>query len=72
MLLKNNGGLLPLDPHARMLVAGAGADDIGMQSGGWTIDWQGDHNTNADFPGGTSIYRRHQGRGGRAPEAAPR
>ncbi len=56
VLLKNNGGVLPLDPHGRILVAGAGADDIGMQSGGWTIDWQGDHNTNADFPGGTSIY----------------
>jgi len=26
-----------------------------MQSGGWTVDWQGDHNTNADFPGATSI-----------------
>jgi beta-glucosidase len=56
VLLKNNGGLLPLDPHAQVLVAGAGADDIGMQCGGWTIDWQGDHNTNADFPGGTSIF----------------
>ena len=56
VLLKNNGGLLPLDPRGRILVAGAKADDIGTQSGGWTIDWQGDHNTNADFPGGTSIY----------------
>ncbi len=56
VLLKNNGGLLPLDPRAHVLVAGAGADDIGMQCGGWTIDWQGDHNTNGDFPGGTSIY----------------
>ena len=27
-----------------------------MQCGGWTIDWQGDHNSNADFPGGTSIF----------------
>jgi beta-glucosidase len=26
-----------------------------MQTGGWTVDWQGNHNTNADFPGGTSI-----------------
>ncbi len=56
VLLKNNRSLLPLDPHTHVLVAGAGADDIGMQCGGWTIDWQGDHNTNADFPGGTSIY----------------
>ncbi|MBS0374618.1 MAG: glycoside hydrolase family 3 C-terminal domain-containing protein [Proteobacteria bacterium] len=56
VLLKNGGGLLPLEPKRRVLVAGAGADDIGMQSGGWTIDWQGDHNSNADFPGGTSVY----------------
>ncbi|MFL6548396.1 MAG: glycoside hydrolase family 3 protein, partial [Povalibacter sp.] len=26
------------------------------QSGGWTISWQGTGNTNADFPGGTSIF----------------
>jgi beta-glucosidase len=56
VLLKNNGQLLPLNPHAQILVAGAAADDIGMQCGGWSIDWQGDHNTNADFPGATSIF----------------
>jgi beta-glucosidase len=56
VLLKNNDHLLPLDPHAQILVAGAAADDIGMQCGGWTIDWQGNHNSNADFPGATSIF----------------
>jgi beta-glucosidase len=56
VLLKNNGQLLPLDAHAYILVAGAAADDIGVQCGGWTIDWQGDHNRNADFPGATSIF----------------
>ncbi|MGB6451349.1 MAG: glycoside hydrolase family 3 C-terminal domain-containing protein, partial [Steroidobacteraceae bacterium] len=56
VLLKNNGRLLPLAPRERVLVAGPGANDIGMQCGGWTIDWQGAHNTNADFPGGTSIF----------------
>jgi beta-glucosidase len=55
VLLENNRHTLPLDPHSRILVTGAGADDIGMQSGGWTVDWQGNHNTNADFPGATSI-----------------
>jgi len=55
VLLKNNRHALPLDPHSRILVTGAGADHIGLQSGGWTVDWQGDHNTNADFPGATSI-----------------
>ena len=56
VLLKNNGGLLPLDPSQRILVAGDGADDIGKQSGGWTITWQGTGNSNDDFPGATSIY----------------
>ncbi len=56
VLLKNDHHTLPLNPHARILVAGDGADSIGMQSGGWTIDWQGDHNSNADFPGATSIF----------------
>ena len=56
VLLKNNRQLLPLNPHARILVTGPGADDIGMQCGGWTIDWQGAHNRNSDFPGGTSVF----------------
>jgi beta-glucosidase len=56
VLLKNDQCLLPLSPHAHVLVAGDGADDIGKQSGGWTISWQGTGNTNADFPGGTSIF----------------
>jgi beta-glucosidase len=56
VLLKNDHGALPLNPHAKILVAGDAADSIAMQSGGWTIDWQGDHNSNADFPGATSIF----------------
>ncbi len=42
--------------RAHVLVAGEAADDLKMQTGGWTIDWQGDRNTNADFPGATTIY----------------
>ncbi|MBA3988579.1 MAG: beta-glucosidase [Idiomarina sp.] len=56
VLMKNEGNLLPLNPQQRILVAGEGADNIGQQAGGWTISWQGTGNTNADFPGGTSIY----------------
>jgi beta-glucosidase len=42
VLLKNDDGLLPLSKgYERVLVAGAGANDIGMQSGGWTMTWQG-------------------------------
>jgi beta-glucosidase len=56
VLLKNDHNLLPLNPRARILVAGDAADSIADQSGGWTIDWQGDHNSNADFPKAVSIY----------------
>ena len=56
VLLKNNGGLLPLKASAHILVAGDGADNIGKQSGGWTLNWQGVGNANADFPNGQSIY----------------
>ncbi|WKD51265.1 glycoside hydrolase family 3 protein [Microbulbifer spongiae] len=41
VLLKNAGGLLPLDKKAKIFVAGDHADNIGLQSGGWTIEWQG-------------------------------
>jgi beta-glucosidase len=56
VLLKNNKSLLPIKAGARILVTGSGADDIGKQSGGWTITWQGTGNTNADFPNGQSIW----------------
>lgn len=56
VLLKNQLQLLPLDPTRHILVAGPGADSIGQQAGGWTVDWQGAHNSNADLPGATSIY----------------
>ncbi|HEX7620125.1 MAG TPA: glycoside hydrolase family 3 C-terminal domain-containing protein, partial [Anaerolineales bacterium] len=42
VLLKNDNAALPLAKDASLIyVAGQGADDIGMQSGGWTIAWQG-------------------------------
>lgn len=56
VLLKNNGAVLPIRPGARILVAGAAADDIGQAAGGWTLTWQGTGNTNADFPHGQSIW----------------
>jgi beta-glucosidase len=43
VLLKNDGGTLPLAKDTPLiLVAGAAADDIGLQCGGWTIEWQGE------------------------------
>jgi beta-glucosidase len=56
VLLKNNGGLLPLAADKHVLVTGDGADNISKQSGGWTITWQGTGLTNANFPGGTSVW----------------
>ncbi|WP_446728743.1 glycoside hydrolase family 3 protein [Pseudoalteromonas sp. D15MCD-2] len=56
VLLKNKQQLLPLSANSNVLVAGQGADNIGMQSGGWTITWQGTGNENSDFPGGSSIF----------------
>jgi beta-glucosidase len=42
VLLKNEGGTLPLSADTpSILVAGPAADDIGLQCGGWTIAWQG-------------------------------
>lgn len=42
VLLKNTNGILPLAPSAaKVFVAGKSADNIGYQSGGWTISWQG-------------------------------
>ena len=55
VLLKNHGGLLPLSPKAKVLVAGDGADNLTKQTGGWTLTWQGDGTKRADFPNADSI-----------------
>src|SRR5258708_39695791 len=55
VLLKNNS-VLPIKPNATVLVAGEGANNIAMQSGGWSLSWQGADNGPNDFPGATSIY----------------
>ena len=57
VLLKNNGGVLPLRPGAKVLITGPGADSMAMQAGGWTITWQGTDTTAADFPKGQTIGR---------------
>jgi beta-glucosidase len=57
VLIKNDGQLLPLKPASNILVAGDGADDIGRQSGGWTLTWQGTGVGNDKFPGATSILQ---------------
>lgn len=56
VLLKNNGNILPIKPGARVLVTGPGADNMAMQSGGWTISWQGTDVVRSDFPNGQTIW----------------
>ncbi|NUO58871.1 MAG: beta-glucosidase [Hamadaea sp.] len=54
VLLKNTGNLLPLAKSGgKIFVAGKSADNIGYQSGGWTITWQG--GSGAITPGTTIL-----------------
>jgi beta-glucosidase len=41
VLLQNNNSRLPLSKSARVVVSGLGGNDLGVQSGGWTLSWQG-------------------------------
>lgn len=42
VLLKNENAALPISKDSSLIfLAGEGADDIGIQCGGWTISWQG-------------------------------
>lgn len=50
VLLKNNRNVLPLRPAGRILLVGQGANSLPMQSGGWSLTWQGDQTTTADYP----------------------
>lgn len=74
LVLLRNDGVLPIRGNANILVAGAAASDIGRQSGGWTLTWQGTGVDNSRFPGATSIadglVTAVRSQGGRASYAA--
>lgn len=54
VLLKNNAQTIPLAKDTPVIfVAGQGANDMGIQAGGWTIEWQG--KTGAIIPGTTIL-----------------
>ena len=54
VLLKNDHHVLPLSKQmGHLAVVGAAADDLGLQCGGWTIDWQG--RRGKVTPGGTTL-----------------
>ena len=57
VLIKNNDKVLPIKRDAKILVVGAEADSLKIQSGGWTLDWQGTSNRNSDFPGSISFLQ---------------
>ncbi len=59
VLLKNEGQTLPLAKDTpTIFVGGSAADNIGVQSGGWTIEWQGG---SGDITPGTTIRRAIEG-----------
>ena len=53
VLLKNKNNVLPIDKKSKkIVVVGEHADSTGLQSGGWTINWQGTHE---NYRGATTI-----------------
>ena len=56
VLLKNENDALPIagDDEMTVFLSGPAADNIGIQSGGWTIEWQG---IAANLTEGTTIRR---------------
>ncbi|WP_306188261.1 glycoside hydrolase family 3 N-terminal domain-containing protein [Streptomyces sp. MK5] len=61
VLLKNTGGVLPLRKSQKVYVAGSNADDLGNQTGGWTLTWQGESGTHTQ---GTTILEGMRNAGG--------
>ncbi|MFD5795998.1 glycoside hydrolase family 3 N-terminal domain-containing protein [Streptomyces diastatochromogenes] len=61
VLLKNTGDLLPLKKSEKVYVAGSNADDVGNQSGGWTLTWQG---SSGNITPGTTILQGMRAAGG--------
>jgi beta-glucosidase len=56
-VLLQNGGVQLLSSSASIYVAGSNADDLGNQTGGWTVTWQG-ASGNHDI--GTTIFQGMQ------------
>ncbi len=56
-VLLKNAGALPLSTSANIYVAGSNADDLGNQTGGWTVTWQG---ASGSHDVGTTIFQGMQ------------
>ena len=53
VLLKSENKVLPLDPSDKLAVVGEHGNNSGLQSGGWTIRWQGQTES---YKGATTIF----------------
>jgi len=53
VLLKSENDALPLSPSDKIAVVGRHGNNSGLQSGGWTIHWQGQSHS---YAGATTIY----------------
>jgi beta-glucosidase len=52
VLLKNDNNILPIRKDARIAVVGEFGNNSGLQSGGWTVNWQG---MTENYAGATTI-----------------
>lgn len=52
VLLKNEGGMLPLKTSDRILLVGPNANTMRALNGGWSYTWQGDKTDEGRFTGG--------------------
>jgi beta-glucosidase len=55
LVLLKNDGVLPIRAGARVLIAGPQAGDLAVQTGGWTLTWQGMTTKRADYPAAETI-----------------
>lgn len=58
VLLKNDGGILPLKQGSKIFVTGPAMNDTGAQCGGWTLEWMGSTDSKRGskyVPGATTI-----------------
>ena len=53
LVLLKNENILPLKKNAKIYLIGPASDNVGIQSGGWTLSWQGE--TDSDLNNGISL-----------------
>ncbi|MEL7022929.1 MAG: glycoside hydrolase family 3 N-terminal domain-containing protein [Pseudomonadota bacterium] len=56
VLLKNESNVLPISSDSTVLITGSAAHEMTVQTGGWTLSWQGSGNDRQDFPNGETIW----------------